>query len=279
MSVATGWEAQWLELLAELLRTPLLEFPVEPLAAQLRTSLDGAGVSWNVQDQQANSSVMVWLPDGPTPEAFVEEYQQFAQDGGLARHPLIRWSAVAGSTPQTLARVPRSISPQSEQDSCREVMSALGAQEQLALPIVARTLSHATFVVARPEKDFSDSDLALARRLQPLLVGLSTQVRVLAAWQGEADGWDRVGAAQELGLTGKEMAVLSLLPTGLTSTGIARRLGISARTVEKHLQRLYRKLGVHDRLSAVLVAQRVGALSLLLQDPGHSALAAPAPGR
>lgn len=41
---------------------------------------------------------------------------------------------------------------------------------------------------------------------------------------------------------------------------MARRLGISARTVHKHLQNLYRKLGTADRLGAVLRAQQAGLL-------------------
>ncbi|WP_407661348.1 LuxR C-terminal-related transcriptional regulator [Frankia nepalensis] len=46
----------------------------------------------------------------------------------------------------------------------------------------------------------------------------------------------------------------------MTAGATARRLAISERTVGKHLERLYRKLGVTDRLTAVLRAQRLGLL-------------------
>ncbi|MFJ9323925.1 response regulator transcription factor [Streptomyces globisporus] len=42
---------------------------------------------------------------------------------------------------------------------------------------------------------------------------------------------------------------------------IGGRLGISPRTVHKHLNALYRKLGAADRLSAVLRAQDPGLLT------------------
>ena len=62
-------------------------------------------------------------------------------------------------------------------------------------------------------------------------------------------------------LTRRELAVLHLLVEGCTAVAMAHRLGISVRTVQKHLEHVYRKLGVGDRLSAVLTAQRVGLLS------------------
>ena len=54
--------------------------------------------------------------------------------------------------------------------------------------------------------------------------------------------------------------MLALVADGHTAATVARRLLIGERTVHKHLQRLYAKLGVTDRLSAVLTAQRLGIL-------------------
>jgi DNA-binding NarL/FixJ family response regulator len=62
-------------------------------------------------------------------------------------------------------------------------------------------------------------------------------------------------------LTERELAVLHLLVEGCTAVAMAHRLGISVRTVQKHLEHVYRKLGVTDRLRAVLAAQRAGLLS------------------
>ena len=67
-------------------------------------------------------------------------------------------------------------------------------------------------------------------------------------------------AAQETRLTGRELEVLGWLGDGLTATAIGRRLGISTRTVHKHLEHVYSKLGTEDRLTTVLRAQRSGLL-------------------
>jgi DNA-binding CsgD family transcriptional regulator len=59
-------------------------------------------------------------------------------------------------------------------------------------------------------------------------------------------------------LTGREAAVLALMAAGHSTRTIARLLDCSPRTVDKHLERIFRKLGVRDRLNAVLVARAWG---------------------
>jgi DNA-binding NarL/FixJ family response regulator len=51
-------------------------------------------------------------------------------------------------------------------------------------------------------------------------------------------------------LTDREVQVLELVAAGCTNLAIARRLDISARTVAKHLEHIYRKLGVASRAHA-----------------------------
>nr|WP_269811082.1 LuxR C-terminal-related transcriptional regulator [Kineosporia rhizophila] len=62
------------------------------------------------------------------------------------------------------------------------------------------------------------------------------------------------------GVTSRELEVLSLVAAGLTAAAVARRCGISTRTVHKHLEHAYTKLGCHDRLSAVLQLRDAGLL-------------------
>ena len=54
------------------------------------------------------------------------------------------------------------------------------------------------------------------------------------------------------GLTNREREVLKAAATGEPSKVIARQFGISSRTVQKHLQRVYAKLGVRGRIAAIL---------------------------
>ncbi|MFG1627546.1 response regulator [Kribbella sp. NPDC049227] len=60
----------------------------------------------------------------------------------------------------------------------------------------------------------------------------------------------------EVKLTGREQEVLRMVGDGLPNKTIARRLGISERTVKAHLTNVYQRLGVTDRTQAALWAQR-----------------------
>jgi DNA-binding NarL/FixJ family response regulator len=59
-------------------------------------------------------------------------------------------------------------------------------------------------------------------------------------------------------LSAREREVLALVAEGLPNKSIARRLGISEKTVKTHLTRVFSVLGVSDRTSAALWAQRQG---------------------
>jgi DNA-binding NarL/FixJ family response regulator len=62
-------------------------------------------------------------------------------------------------------------------------------------------------------------------------------------------------------LTDRERQVLALLTSGLANKQIARRLGISEKTVKGHLTNLFQRIGVSDRTQAALWAERTGALA------------------
>jgi ATP/maltotriose-dependent transcriptional regulator MalT len=62
------------------------------------------------------------------------------------------------------------------------------------------------------------------------------------------------GRADVAGLTPREREVLALVATGATNAGIAGRLVLSERTVERHLSNLFRKLGVSSRTEAARYA-------------------------
>jgi DNA-binding NarL/FixJ family response regulator len=60
--------------------------------------------------------------------------------------------------------------------------------------------------------------------------------------------------SKELGLTSREGEVLSWLSKGKTNRDIAQILGLSPRTVDKHLEQIYAKLGVENRTAAAAIA-------------------------
>lgn len=63
-----------------------------------------------------------------------------------------------------------------------------------------------------------------------------------------------VGRAPQLSvaLTVQERRVLMLVANGMSNAEIAGHLFVSVATVRKHLENAYRKLGVHNRMAAVV---------------------------
>lgn len=61
-------------------------------------------------------------------------------------------------------------------------------------------------------------------------------------------------ALDGVGLTRREAEVLYQVALGQANTEIGRILGTSPRTVQKHLQHIYVKLGVRTRTAAAILA-------------------------
>ncbi len=97
--------------------------------------------------------------------------------------------------------------------------------------------------LSRSGADFTDEDVVIATHLQPMLRLLD-----LAYLPGPPT---RPDIAQYYGLTSREMEVLRLLQRGLTATAAGHLLGICPRTVSKHLENAYAKLGCNNRVTAL----------------------------
>jgi DNA-binding CsgD family transcriptional regulator len=133
-----------------------------------------------------------------------------------------------------------------------EVLRPWGARYQLtALASPISLESTRAWSISRSTRDFSDRAVELAEALQPVLVLLD---RTFAGSSFQPDP----AAHERANLTAREVEILQLVASGLTSQAIGRRLRISARTVDKHRESLHRKLGSHDRLSVVRRAQELG---------------------
>jgi DNA-binding NarL/FixJ family response regulator len=63
-------------------------------------------------------------------------------------------------------------------------------------------------------------------------------------------------------LTAREMEVLRALASGETTDAIARKLGISPRTLRNHISHTYHKLRIYDRAQAVIIAIRAGLVEV-----------------
>jgi DNA-binding NarL/FixJ family response regulator len=88
------------------------------------------------------------------------------------------------------------------------------------------------------------------------LLGASVTTRLLARF-GQAPA----ATAPSLdNLTERELDILRLLAEGLTNAEIAERLVVSETTVKTHVSSVLRKLGVRDRVQAVIAAYDAGVV-------------------
>ena len=63
------------------------------------------------------------------------------------------------------------------------------------------------------------------------------------------------------GLTEREVEVVGLLARGLQTKQVARQLGVSAKTADRHVQNAYAKIGVSTRAGATVFAMQHGLLA------------------
>jgi DNA-binding CsgD family transcriptional regulator len=123
------------------------------------------------------------------------------------------------------------------------------------------------------DRRFAGADDA-ARRLR------SKGVRVVLLEEGPADGLQesvsicapvsslatalvsgstpRHSGSVDSRLTRRERQILSLVATGLAGKQVAKRLGISLKTVEQHKTRIFTKLGVPNQTAAAYLALAAG---------------------
>jgi DNA-binding CsgD family transcriptional regulator len=73
---------------------------------------------------------------------------------------------------------------------------------------------------------------------------------------GEQEGSREAILREKFGLTGREAEVLVWIAAGKSNRDISQILSISPRTVNKHLEQVFVKLGVENRATAAALAVR-----------------------
>jgi len=247
--------AEWVDIVAELLTEPMGDFPIGVVGRGLVETFHAEAASRVWRTPEGRAALHIVAPRGArfgdhTLSEAGRSLAVAANSELLGHHPLVRWYAKTGSAdPQTLDRVPRAIAITSRSSEALELMAHHGIERQLAIPLGLPGAAPTAIVVWRGgATDFDQADLAVAARLTPLLRALRRQSEAI----GEFEASEALSS-----LTGRELAVLVLLSRGMTSLAIASHLDCAARTVEKHLEHVYRKLGVTDRVSAVRISRGV----------------------
>ena len=244
-------QARWIRLAAEILNAPLPSVAHDLLVEGLmrQTHADVATRIALTPQQPGALRIEVEAREAVPPR---EHWPVAAQ---ARAHPLSQYYATT-SDPSPVRLTDLVAAGWTLDEEARDAMVALDITvHQMTLPCAPHRADFDGWVVLNTE-GFRDTDLSLLTELQPLLVGLDRHIRLFSA----SVGFGVPAPEKDPPLTPRERVVLDLMAVGSTAESIAARLAISARTVHKHQEHLYRKLGACDRLSAVLAAQRRGLL-------------------
>lgn len=136
----------------------------------------------------------------------------------------------------------------------------IGIDHAVALPLLVDERRLVSFVLNRRGRDFTDRECALLDIVGRYLAAQFRQAERNASGSGRATLAVVDGGAlsatdmASLPLTPREREVLGWVGAGKTDRDVACLIGCSHRTVQKHLERIYAKLGVETRTAAVMRA-------------------------
>jgi DNA-binding CsgD family transcriptional regulator len=154
-------------------------------------------------------------------------------------HPLVRYHRThpGGGT----WRISDSLSGESFRRTplFNEYYRRVGIDHAVAMPVANAEGLLVSFVLNRSGRDFTDRDRGLLDLLRSPVATLLRSRRAMAARPALH------------ALTDREREVLEWVARGKTNADIGAILGISTRTVQKHLENVFAKLAVETRTAAV----------------------------
>jgi DNA-binding CsgD family transcriptional regulator len=176
-----------------------------------------------------------------------------------------------------------------------DVFGPLGLPYQIGVPLLSTPQTLSAAAISRGGRDFTTRDVRTLNALAPLAtnaerslrwrLSLESALAALAPHEAHAlvakDGTvvaagspatphlsdrfamvrlPRADKGDPPPLTRRQFDVIRAVADGSTVSAAARRLGLSPRTVDKHLERAYAKLGVSGRVAAITKLRDIGWL-------------------
>jgi DNA-binding CsgD family transcriptional regulator len=133
----------------------------------------------------------------------------------------------------------------------RDLLAHYGLRHQLIMTLRYTDLDLVFVSLLRGLHDFSDREAGALEPVRGLLSAALTYHSRVQAIQSKIRPDMVPGCMNGLRLTERENQVLALVATGCTNDQAAHRLGISTRTIRKHLESVFAKAHVPSRTAAV----------------------------
>lgn len=229
-----------------------LEELVDGMLAALRRNVPSEYVSINDIGPAPEDVVAVISPSQP--EHLHRLYGEFAHENPLTA----RYVASRDGRPYRFSDV-CTTSDLHRTELYRRLYAPLGVEHQIAFTLPAPSGRVLGVALSRSHRDYSEAEKAMLERARPFLIQAwrnSLDYRAVRQARGGteiADPEAGVAALRKRGLTRRQAEILLLIARGNSTADIAGTLGLSDRTVHKHLELGYRTLGVNSRWAAAAV--------------------------
>jgi DNA-binding CsgD family transcriptional regulator len=222
------------------------------LLAAMHRALPSEYVSLNDIGPSRDQIVTIMEPDAP---ALLSRWATFAHENPLLRRYLRTLDGRAYRFSDVISRQELHGLP-----LYREVYAPLGVEHQLAFNLPASPDRVLAIALSRKRSDYSDAERDFANRARPFLIQAYLNAITVHELRGRGapPGTPLLERLRAAGLTRREAQVMRLVALGRSNNHVGVELEISPRTVGKHLEHSFRKLGVADRSTA---ARRVWQLA------------------
>ena len=142
-------------------------------------------------------------------------------------------------------------------EALREAIGYLQAPRESALREPYLEAARSRLGEAAWEKAFTEGrDMGLGEAVEYALV--EEELSTITSSAAPNEQLSAPVSEHPAGLTPREVEVLGLVATGMTNVQVAQRLFLSPRTVQRHLNSIYHKLGVSSRVAATRFALEHG---------------------
>jgi DNA-binding CsgD family transcriptional regulator len=260
-----------LDLIGEVQGMLELDELIDGMLAAIRRNVPSDYVSLNDIGPDTDRVISVVTPQ--LPEHSYRAYGEYAFQNPL----MLRYMETLDGRPYRFSDV-TTAAQLHELELYQHVYAPIGVEHQMAFTLPATPGRVIAIALSRSDPDYTDEEREVVERARPFLIQAwrnaidHTALRdELAARPLGPTGGDGA-AVEELrshGLTERQAEVLALIARGRSNRDAGAILGISDRTVQKHLEHCYRALDVPGRSAA---AEMVWGL---LAAPGADAVDEP----
>ncbi len=184
------------------------------------------------------------------PASMHETFARYAQQNPIAAHFLRTRDGRATRISDLVTR-----SELHELELYRQVYKPLHVEYQIAFTLPSAAERILGVSLSRRRRDFTDRERDLLNLARPYLIQVYRNAIAHSALTGGSEDGPPLSKLEGFGLSRRQAEVLRLAVMGRSTGQIAAALGIAPRTVHKHLEHCYRRLGVRSRAEASRLVQ------------------------